>query len=116
MKKLILLFLLLSTMVVAQDVNIPDTTFKAYLVGKSYINTNGDDEIQLSEAEVIDSIYFSNSLILDLTGIEAFTALRTLTFNYNNEITSIDLSKNQALSNIWIVPKTLLPALTFLPI
>lgn len=34
----------------AQIVNIPDLTFKAYLVNNSSINTNMDTEIQLSEA------------------------------------------------------------------
>ena len=33
-----------------QDVNIPDVNFKEYLVGEPLINTNGDSEIQLSEA------------------------------------------------------------------
>lgn len=39
-----------STMLVnAQNVNIPNAIFKAYLVGNSAINTNGDTEIQMSE-------------------------------------------------------------------
>ena len=32
------------------NVNIPDANFKAYLVGDSAINTNGDNQIQVSEA------------------------------------------------------------------
>ena len=34
----------------AQNVNIPDPIFKAYLVGNLAINTNADSEIQMSEA------------------------------------------------------------------
>ena len=34
----------------AQNVNIPDANFKAVLVGNPGINTNGDGEIQVSEA------------------------------------------------------------------
>jgi len=34
----------------AQNVNIPDANFKAYLVGNSEINTNGDSEISVAEA------------------------------------------------------------------
>ena len=33
-----------------QNVNIPDANFKAYLVANSLINTNGDTEVQISEA------------------------------------------------------------------
>ena len=33
-------------------VTIPDANFKAYLVGNSAINSNGDTEIQISEARM----------------------------------------------------------------
>jgi hypothetical protein len=36
----------------AQNVTIPDANFKTYLVGNPAINTNGDGEIQVSEAAV----------------------------------------------------------------
>jgi hypothetical protein len=101
-----------------QNVYIPDANFKAYLVGNSEINTNGDTEIQVSEAEVFEGIiYCDYASISDLTGIEAFTALNTLycagnqltsldvTHNtvlekllcYNNQLTSLDVSQNSAL-------------------
>ena len=58
------------------QVYIPDANFKAYLVGNSAINTNGDSEIQVSEATAFNgAIFCSNMSISDLTGIESFIAL-----------------------------------------
>ena len=77
-----------------QSVYIPDTSFKAILVGNSAINTNGDTEIQMSEASSYDGgIECFGSNISDLTGIEAFTALTGL-FCTSNNLTSLDVSQN----------------------
>ncbi len=46
----------------AQNVNIPDATFKAYLVGNALINTNSDTEIQLSEATAFAGTISVNGL------------------------------------------------------
>jgi len=97
MKKLLLILLCLPMIGFGQNVNIPDANFKAYLVGNNAINTNGDSEIQGSEANSFNgSIICDNMNILDLTGIEAFTALTELYCSYN-QITSIDVSANTAL-------------------
>ena len=56
MKKIILsIFTLLamSTGVTVQNVNIPDANFKSALLANTAINTNGDVEIQVSEATII---------------------------------------------------------------
>ena len=80
-----------------QNVNIPDANFKAYLVGNTAINTNGDTEIQVSEATAFyGAIYCANLGISDLTGIEDFTALINLYCDYN-QLTSLDISQNTAL-------------------
>ena len=50
MKKLLLILIALPMIGFGQNVNIPDANFKAYLVGNSAVNTNGDSEIQVSEA------------------------------------------------------------------
>ena len=50
MKKLLLILIALPMIGFGQNVNIPDANFKAYLVGNALINTNGDTEIQVSEA------------------------------------------------------------------
>lgn len=100
MKKIILTsVLLLIKMGVsnAQDVHIPDANFKAYLVGNSAINTNGDSEIQVSEAVAFTGgIYCYNKNIFDLSGIEAFTNI-TILYCYSNNLTNLDLSQNTQL-------------------
>ena len=102
MKKFTLLTatLLLVLFANAQIVNIPDAIFKAYLVIEcgDTINTNGDGEIQVSEANAFTGgIYVHQKNISDLTGIEAFTALTTLDCNYN-QLSTLDLSNNIALT------------------
>ncbi len=100
MKKGLLLLIVSATIgiVHAQNVNIPDAIFKAVLVGNSAINTNGDTEIQVSEAAVFGGTIFCASLgISDLTGIEAFTALTVLNCS-SNLITNLDVSQNTALT------------------
>jgi len=99
MKKLLLTLLCLPMIGFGQPtVNIPDANFKASLVVNPNINTNGDAEIQVSEATLFNgSLYCSNLNIAELTGIEAFTALTTLVCT-NNQITSLDVSQNTALT------------------
>jgi hypothetical protein len=99
MKKILLYFVLftLSFIGKAQIVNIPDPNFKNYLVNNTNINTNGDNEIQVSEAQAYDGgIYVSTLHIQDLTGIEAFPNIIQLTCS-GNQLTSIDLSHNTSL-------------------
>ena len=52
--KLLLLLLALPMIGFGQNVNIPDAIFKEYLVNNTAINTNGDYEIQVSEASVFN--------------------------------------------------------------
>lgn len=40
----------------AQNINIPDVNFKAYLVGNTSINTNSDSEISISEAQTFTGL------------------------------------------------------------
>lgn len=81
-----------------QNVDIPDVNFKNYLLNNSSINTNGDNEIQLSEAENYSgTISVYNDNISDLTGVEAFTAITGLRCG-NNNLTSLDVSKNTLLT------------------
>lgn len=100
MKKTLLLFglLVISTVFMkAQIVSIPDANFKTYLVNN--FDTNGDGEIQLSEATSVLTINCGNKNIADLTGIEAFVNLRILAC-YANQLTNLDVSKNTALRNL----------------
>ena len=85
----------------AQNVNIPDANFKAYLVGNSSVNTNLDGEIQTSEAVAYTGgIYAGTQSISNLTGIEAFINITGLDVSQNS-LTTIDLSSNTALTNFY---------------
>ncbi|CAA0190601.1 InlB B-repeat-containing protein [Tenacibaculum maritimum] len=87
-------------------VYIPDPNFKAYLIKNPFINTNNDDEIQVTEAtKYSEYIYIPNreqsesKKIKDLTGIEAFINLTELNCNYNL-ISQLNLSKNTKLKRV----------------
>ncbi len=103
MKKILFSIILATTLFKAnaQNVNIPDANFKAYLVGNSAINTNGDSEIQLIEAQnFTGTISCTSSNISDLTGIEFFTALTYLDC-YDNQLTSLNVTNNTALTTLY---------------
>ncbi len=81
-------------------VNIPDANFKGALVNNSMINTNGDTEIQCSEASSFTGeIDVNNQSISDLTGVEAFTAATSFNF-FNNDVINADFSFANALITI----------------
>lgn len=85
----------------AQNVNIPDAKFKAYLLGNSAINTDSDStEISVAEAQAFTGkINVSSKFITDLTGIESFTNITVLDCQYN-QLTSLDVSQNTALDSL----------------
>ncbi|TNE81358.1 MAG: T9SS type A sorting domain-containing protein [Bacteroidetes bacterium] len=103
MKKTLLITSVLSVFgfnAFAQNVNIPDANFKAYLVGNAAINTNADAEIQMSEAVAFtDVIYCPNMGISDLTGIEAFINTKGIYCELNN-LTSLDVSANVNITKL----------------
>jgi len=101
MKTIVLLLsVIITSSLFGQNVNIPDANFKAYLLGNSEINTNGDTEIQVSEASVFNgAIDCSNLFISDLTGIETFTSLTDLVCN-ENQLISLDVSQNIVLEGL----------------
>ena len=76
--------------------NFPDENFRNYLLSLSY----GSDGI-LTEDEIanVASINVSSRSIKSLQGIEFFTALKSLSC-YNNQLTSIDISKNTSLTGL----------------
>jgi Leucine-rich repeat (LRR) protein len=82
------------------NVTIPDAAFKAKLVANKTINTNGDTEIQCTEAAAYSGIIDVEAQgISSLTGIEAFTALTDLNC-FANPLISLDVSKNTALTHL----------------
>ena len=81
-------------------VNIPDANFKTYLLGNTAINTNGNNEIECSEATAYTGgIYCSSLNITNLTGIEDFINIVQLHCNAN-QLTSIDISQNTSLTTL----------------
>ena len=101
---LLLLFLTITT-AQAQIVNIPDANFKAKLLNHNpVIDTNGDGEIQVSEAEAVTGIlnisYNSfEEKITNMTGIEAFVNITDLYFTFQM-VSNIDLSNNLKLKKL----------------
>jgi hypothetical protein len=134
MKKLLLPFCVLCVAICsAQNVNFPDTFFKAKLLSAAAgnqiaysngasikIDANDDGEIEVGEATVIDSLNVSSAQIINITGISAFNHLKMLDCSHNN-ISTLDTSvvtgltilncSNNPLTDLDI---SLLPDLNFL--
>lgn len=114
MKKLyFLLFALgLFTGVEAQIINIPDVNFKTKLLTYNCadftndgiftddVDTNNDGEIQVSEAIAVKRLEVDNASITNLSGIENFVNLLSLSFN-NNAVSSVNLSNLTSLSDLF---------------
>jgi len=103
MKKIFILSMILfiTSFVNAQIVNIPDTKFKAYLLANSQINTNNDNQIQVSEAAAFTGmIDVYNKGIENITGIEFFLNVTTLQCG-SNSISNLDISKNSNLKTLY---------------
>lgn len=80
---------------------IPDQNFEQKLIDLG-IDTDGlNGKITSSDVSSITDLDLSNSNIKDLTGIEIFTALKNLNCS-NNQLTSLDLSKNNKLEILYI--------------
>ncbi|MBQ8458434.1 MAG: hypothetical protein IJV25_09255 [Prevotella sp.] len=94
---LAMLPMLASASVVISKENFPDDAFRAY-VSSNTIDTNQDGQLSDAEIASVDYINIPNQGIKNLQGIEYFTSLKYLQAD-NNEITTLDLSKNIAL--IW---------------
>jgi hypothetical protein len=115
MKKLLLsACMLLGIAASAQIVNIPDPGFKDYLLDANIqnsgvakgennndivIDANGDGEIQQTEALLIWGLHLNGVEIHDVTGLEAFTNLRTFTCDDNANLINLDLTPLINLEN-----------------
>ena len=126
LKKLLLFAtLFLSFFCRSQIVNIPNAAFKAKLLAanstnffasteapiysvfynnwngptSNSIDTNGDGEIQVSEALAIKCLNLKDSNLTNLAGIEFFTNLQSLRID-GNSLTTLNLNQNTALINL----------------
>lgn len=98
----ILLLLLLSALIRECErtqhepvVEIPDQDFQNTLISRG-VDTNGDGQISYEEAKVTETLVLPPSGITDLTGLEAFMNLDSLTIILN-PLDGIDLSANTLL-------------------
>lgn len=82
------------TSVEINEANFPDENFREYV--KENFDTDGDVVLSVKELDNVHTININNKNIADLTGIEHFTALTGL-YCENNQLTSLDLSKNTLL-------------------
>lgn len=109
MKKLLLFLLFACTMIHAQTITFTDPNFKAKLlsVTDAYnlagvvtrVDTNSNGEIEYTEAVNIRSLSVDNANISDLSGIEAFSNLRSFTC-VNNNLTTLNMQNFTQLSNL----------------
>ncbi|WP_298221559.1 leucine-rich repeat domain-containing protein [Flavobacterium sp.] len=86
----------------AQIVDIPDPAFKSKLLnyGDS-IDVNADGEIQADEAAAVTSLSFYSCTFDNITGIQAFVNLESLSFgSYTTIATPIDLSGMTSLKSL----------------
>ena len=105
MKRLIMLFTLLPLFTVSQQTYVPDDAFEAYLEANGMGNgIPNDDYVTTANISGVTTLNISNGAsggtIVDLTGIEAFTALTTLAC-YGNQLTSLNVSNNTALTYLF---------------
>ena len=101
--KLLLIILFFSSAIRAQYTIIPDHEFEYFLIYSGYDSGSIDGKVLTSNIDSIKEIYFfpgaANINIKDLTGIEDFKALQKLNCQ-NCNLTSLDLSKNIALTEL----------------
>ena len=97
----LLFFALLSCAAFSQNVEFEDDIFKDYLISQG-IDTNGDGEIQLTEAEVLTQMEIRNSDASSLVGIKSFVNLETIILE-NEEIPEIDLSEMGELVEVQVL-------------
>ncbi len=78
---------------------VPDDLFESWLINLGYDTGALDDYVPTENINTITTLSLYNKKIVDITGIEDFTALTSLELERSNLVT-VDLSKNKALENI----------------
>lgn len=83
--------------VTINETNFPDAVFRQYV--KDNFDTDGNDELSVSEMENVTEIQVEASSVTDLTGVENFANLEKL-YCSNNQLSSLDVSHNIALTRL----------------
>jgi len=98
MKNFSLIILLFTSInLFGQYTQIPDAIFENAL--SAYDDIPSDGQVPTANISTITGFHCNYLGIIDLTGIEDFTALYSLTC-HNNNLTSLDVSANTALTNL----------------
>ena len=112
---LVLMLSLASPALAAEDMvainaaNFPDATFRSYVAEN--FDRNGDNRLSVVERNAVFQIDVDgdpehNGGITSLEGIAFFPALESLLCSYN-QLTSLDVSKNTALTDLWCMDNQL---------
>ena len=78
--------------------NFPDAFFRGYVSSK--FDTNGNGSLSASELAAVTTMVCGGMNIANLKGVEYFTALTELAC-FDNQLTSLDVSKNTALTELY---------------
>lgn len=78
---------------------VPDDNFEQQLINLGYDSGTLNDYVPTANIDSLVSIDLEDQGIIDLTGIEDFTALQTL-YCQTNQITNLDLSSNLNLTTL----------------
>ena len=98
MKK-VLFLLMFPVLCFGQYTSIPDQNFEQALIDFGYDDVI-DGKVLNANINSVDSLFLEDKNISDLIGVEAFTALKYLR-GYDNQLTSLDVSKNTALTKLF---------------
>jgi hypothetical protein len=96
----ILIIISLSTLTSAQTTAIPDSNFEQALIDLGYDFGVHDGTVITANIDTVSYLQIPSLSISDLTGIEAFTALRFLNCG-DNQLTSINMTRNTALTHLY---------------
>jgi Leucine-rich repeat (LRR) protein len=78
---------------------IPDSKFEDKLIALGIDRDGKNGKVDTKSIKTITSLNVSNNFITNLTGIQDFTSLTSLSCN-SNQITTLDISKNTALTSL----------------
>nr|WP_315195599.1 T9SS type B sorting domain-containing protein [uncultured Flavobacterium sp.] len=101
MKKLFLLFLLLSNLFCfAQYTSIPDSNFEQILIDKRIDSGTIDGKVLTANISGLTNLDISSRSITNLTGIQDFLSLKDLDCSFNR-LTNLDITKNTSLTKFY---------------
>jgi len=94
----LIIALVVSQVLHAQEVHIPDHRFLAALIGAG-VDMDGNGTVEPEEAAMVETLDISDRNIHDISGIWAFTSLKVLDCS-RNYLTELDLSESNSLEKL----------------